>query len=341
MGTFRINRRLAAVTAMHQTPLGSESMMNALSNEHLPMDLPQLSDLIQPGQPEPVLVEILNLCDQMPWKVERSVITEMFRDSMALFQGKFPGYRACNTEYHDLSHTLEVTLAMARMMHGAVPNDPALSARHLMIGLAAALFHDAGYIQELEDVDGTGAKYTSTHVLRSADFLKRHAGQYEFLTEEIRAGMAMIVLTDLMVDPATVPFDNETFRQVGEMLAAADLLAQLADRTYLEKLLFLYREFKEGGIGGYRNERDLLERTIGFYDAIANRLGRLSIDYSRFIKMHFNARWGVPADLYAVSIANQRKYLDGIVQDPKADHREHLKRGGIVARVIAKYGDMY
>ena len=35
-----------------------------------------------------------------------------------LFEGRFPGYRACNSEYHDLRHTLSVILAVARLAYG-------------------------------------------------------------------------------------------------------------------------------------------------------------------------------------------------------------------------------
>ena len=37
---------------------------------------------------------------------------------VAIVKAKYPGYRACDTEYHNLQHTLDVTLAMARLMDG-------------------------------------------------------------------------------------------------------------------------------------------------------------------------------------------------------------------------------
>src|SRR3979490_3394576 len=39
-------------------------------------------------------------------------------DFRALFEGSFPGYFACDTLYHDIRHSLDVTLAMARLIDG-------------------------------------------------------------------------------------------------------------------------------------------------------------------------------------------------------------------------------
>src|SRR3981081_4411369 len=41
-----------------------------------------------------------------------------FDDFRALFEGSFPGYFACDTLYHDIRHSLDVTLAMARLIDG-------------------------------------------------------------------------------------------------------------------------------------------------------------------------------------------------------------------------------
>ena len=38
-----------------------------------------------------------------------------FDDFRALFEGNYPGYLACDTLYHDMRHTLDMSLAMARL----------------------------------------------------------------------------------------------------------------------------------------------------------------------------------------------------------------------------------
>jgi hypothetical protein len=47
-----------------------------------------------------------------------SPLAQAFDDLDALFAGRFPGYLACDTLYHDLRHTLDMTLAMARLVDG-------------------------------------------------------------------------------------------------------------------------------------------------------------------------------------------------------------------------------
>ena len=51
---------------------------------------------------------------------------------------------------------------------------------------------------------------------------------------------------------------------LGKMLGTADLLGQMSDRTYLEKLPFLYLEFKHAGIDGVGTELDFFDSTPGF-----------------------------------------------------------------------------
>lgn len=38
----------------------------------------------------------------------------------------------------------------------------------------------------------------------------------------------------------------------------------MADRAYLAKLIYLYHEFREGGVAGYESELDLLKKTPTF-----------------------------------------------------------------------------
>ncbi|NIO41122.1 MAG: hypothetical protein GTO41_13665, partial [Burkholderiales bacterium] len=47
--------------------------------------------------------------DASPDLLDRS-----FTNIGLLYRGDYVGYRACDTEYHNLQHTLDVTLAMAR-----------------------------------------------------------------------------------------------------------------------------------------------------------------------------------------------------------------------------------
>src|SRR3954465_6802023 len=59
-----------------------------------------------------------------------------FDDFKALFEGHYPGYLACDTLYHDMRHTLDMSLAMARLVDGhdrGCAPDERLGARRAML----------------------------------------------------------------------------------------------------------------------------------------------------------------------------------------------------------------
>ena len=41
-----------------------------------------------------------------------------FYDFERLFTGRYPGYLGCDTTYHDMQHTLDMTLALTRLVSG-------------------------------------------------------------------------------------------------------------------------------------------------------------------------------------------------------------------------------
>lgn len=293
----------------------------------------KLSDLVPGGDPAAVAAEVGYLLKTMRMPDAAPPVQHACDRVMDLFEGRFPGYRACNTEYHDLRHTTDVFLATARMIHGAVSDGTPLPVRLVATALTAALVHDAGYIQEEHDTEGTGAKHTVRHVARSIAFLERFGAGFGLASEQIEAAQLMVLCTDLAVEVRSLAFPSDTVELLAKMLGAADLVAQMADRTYLEKLLFLYREFVEAGVGGFESERDLLEKTIAFYDNFERRLRTVLDGTDRFLATHFAVRWRIPCDLYRVSIDNQKRYLTKIINRPDRDHRDFLKREGIVERI--------
>jgi len=92
---------------------------------------------------------------------------------------------------------------------------------------------------------GTGSKYTANHVQRSMDFILNHGTELKLSHKEVATCQNMILCTDLGLNISTIDFPSAEVELLSKMLGAADLLAQMADRTYLEKLLFLYYEYKE------------------------------------------------------------------------------------------------
>jgi hypothetical protein len=197
--------------------------------------------------------------------------------------------------------------------------------------LIAALLHDTGYIREEGDDQGSGAQYTKVHVDRSAAFTRREAAALGLDPEAADRIARMILGTDLARPWEKLVFQDEDERLGAEILAAADIIGQMADRAYLEKLLFLYYEFKEAGIGGYDTAFDILKKTAGFYESTKLRLdGPLGRVSSR-AREHFLARYDIDRDLYREAIDRQMSYLEGILADDSANFRTKLKRLDLAA----------
>ncbi|MDH3904569.1 MAG: hypothetical protein OEV16_02890, partial [Gammaproteobacteria bacterium] len=102
-----------------------------------------------------------------------------FYDFERLFTGRYPGYLGCDTTYHDMQHTLDMTLAFARLVAGyerSVDPSERLGPERTRMAIITSLFHDSGYIRHEErDSDFVnGAEFTLYHVSRSADFLRRY-----------------------------------------------------------------------------------------------------------------------------------------------------------------------
>ena len=100
----------------------------------------------------------------------------------------------------------------------------------------------------------------------------------------------------------------------------------MSDRAYLEKLLFLYYEFKEAGFAGYETEFDMLRKTMGFYELTVSRLDGDLGGVRAMARRHFAERWGADHDLYAEAMGRQMDYLQNILDDASTNFRKKLKR---------------
>ncbi len=298
----------------------------------------KLDDLIPMNSRDALFKEVLEIMKMISADFDTSSISRVYYQTIDLYEGNRQGYRACNTGFHDLRHSIDTLLAMARILHGAIIDGHDFTHRQMLLSLITAVLHDAGYIQEDHDNNGTGAKHTVSHIRRSMDFLKKHSDDYGLTDQEIIDGQVIILCTDLAVDIEDIAFPSPTVELLGKMLATADLLAQMADRTYLEKLLFLYHEFSEARVGDYESELDLLQKTVVFFDFIKDRIERNLGANDRFMVSHFKMRWNIPRNLYQDSIQKHRQYLLKILEASASDPRKLLRRNNIVDRVRKIYG---
>jgi len=295
----------------------------------------QLANLVDMNSIEAVHQEVVHILTLINPAFVIEPVDRVFKFTVDLYEGRMPGYRACNTDYHDLRHITDTYLAMARILHGALLSGEIFTDREIVLGLTGILLHDTGMIQESNDTQGTGAQYTPQHVMLSMDFVAKHADMFHLSEQEIADLRDMILCTDLQADIPAIEFSTPKVELLGKILATADLIAQMADRTYLEKLLFLYQEFREGDIGDFEDVFDFFHQTLEFFE-ISDKRFRITLDNtSRFMIPHFKSRWGIDKNLYALSIKNQRKFLGKILQNKESVYSE-LKRGNIVERFQRK-----
>lgn len=298
----------------------------------------KLHDLVEIEAPEAVFDEVAIILKLISTDFDIKPVRSAFRMVLRVFQGNHPLYRACATHYHDLRHTTDAFLAMARLCHGGMLCGEQFETRRIIVALVAALFHDTGYIQDKDDTEGTGAKYTLYHVHRSMEFMRKHGAEHGLTAEEIRDGGAMILCTDIKKEMPTSAFSSPLVELFGRLLNAADLMGQMAERVYLEKLLFLYHEYKEGHVGDYDSELDLIRKTPVFMDYINQRLLPVLDQVNRFMTAHFGSRWGVASNLYQEAIQRHKEYLEKILSIPDSDPRDHLNRYDLVRKVRELYG---
>lgn len=300
------------------------------------MEHMQISRLVDHNDPRAILKETKKIfLDSYPEEAFTRIETA-FENILRLFRGEYKDYMACNTEYHDLTHTLDALLACARLMDGRNLSGNPFSVELGTELLLATLLHDTGYIQKINDSTGTGAKYTSSHVERSIDFVKQHMNDFCIEPSELNVIGTLIACTGLRNKWEDFTFTDNNEMIAGTILATADLLGQMSDRAYLEKLLFLYYEFREAGIEGYNTEFDILRKTLDFYEVTQTRLETTLKGSYLYAAVHFAVRKEINYNLYMEAIEHHMVYLKRILADESTNFRQKLKRLDLES-VEAKY----
>jgi len=208
---------------------------------------------------------------------DKGFVSRAFGWAEEYFNGRYQDYLPVDVPYHDFEHTLQGTLCMSRILRGwhEAGAQPPLTQEVVELGLLAILLHDTGYLKHQDDTEGTGAKYTITHVRRSGEFAARFLEEKGYRPDQIRAVQNMIQCTGLDASIGEIPFQSELERIAGHALGTADLLGQMAAKDYVDKLPELYREFTEAArhekgkahfVSTYSGPEDLMRRTPGFWD---------------------------------------------------------------------------
>lgn len=204
--------------------------------------------------------------------------------------------------YHNLEHTLTVTLAGQAILEGKHLREGKVSAGDWLHFVIALLCHDIGYVrgvckqdQEGEYATGIGEErvkidpretdvaLTPYHVDRSKLFVKERFGA-EMLEEMAR-----------VIDPERIasfieltrfpPPEGEEYQQTNTyagLVRAADFIGQLGDPNYMRKSPALFFEFAQIGANekfGYEKPGDLREDYPSFFWGVVNPYIEDAISY--------------------------------------------------------------
>ena len=183
----------------------------------------------------------------------------------------------CDCTYHDVQHTMLVTDVGQTILAGRQSARGDLTAHEWLQAVIAMLFHDIGYLrillpsdnEESAIVDERGARVkppqgatdafmTPYHVTRGCMYITERFANNDDV--DIRQVAECIEMTRF-------PVPNEPRYQVTDdlpgLVRAADLIGQMADPQYLQKLSRLFAEFVETGEAA----------RMGFQHAAALRAG--------------------------------------------------------------------
>jgi len=310
-----------------------------------------VTDRIDISDPSAVCEAVCRLLSRRYPELPVLIVQDAFDVFARLYAGLLPEFAGCDTGYHDVQHTLDCSLAMARLLdghahavelsgrwpdgtlvvnlplEGVEPGDPdlqhllePLDAEHATLGILMALFHDAGYIRARDDDAANGAAFTLNHVARSGELL---AGLLPRWGLASRADVVRDLLhfTGYEVALADIAIDDDRDRILGHLLATADALCQTADRCYPEKCRdFLYVELAICGLAGDATSlavRETLPRYGSANELLQQTPGFLAGIWRDRLEGHFGGLYR----LMALHFGGRNPYVEQV-----CDNLDRLRR---------------
>src|SRR5262252_2480501 len=138
-----------------------------------------VTNSVQVSSPKAVLAAVETLYGPTWPGMSLEPLRRAFAHFERLFAGQVPGYHGVDTVYHDRQHTLDITLALARLIVGyerQAAAEDRFGGERAVAGLIIALFHDVGYLRRVGEHEASrnGAELTRTPVSRGARFLAEY-----------------------------------------------------------------------------------------------------------------------------------------------------------------------
>jgi hypothetical protein len=176
--------------------------------------------------------------------------------------------------YHDLGHTMCVTLVGQEVLRGKHLREGGVTPRDWLHFIISLLCHDIGYVRGICRGDkpgryvtgkgketvglsegATDASLTPYHIERGKLFVRERFAKNHHIEVEVLC--ANIEYTRF---PVPIQNEGEAATDYPALLRASDLIGQLADPNYMRKISALFTEFSETGINarlGYNSSAGL------------------------------------------------------------------------------------
>lgn len=242
-------------------------------------------------------------------------IRELMDDVAALYAGKWEKYEQCQVGYHTLEHVLEVALAAVRMMAGynraQEVEEERLDGQDFINVLAAALFHDAGYLKDKGDGEGTGGKLAFVHVSRSRSLARDYLEERGWDPERIALIDEIILVTEF-----NQPVDlsgrlaAHPGKVLGSIVGTADLMAQMADVHYMERLPKLFEEFREAYL--HEGVEKLEARGVKVFTSAQEMVDGTTLFFEKFVIPRFEALGRMDRYLETFFGGSRNPYMESI-----------------------------
>lgn len=226
----------------------------------------------------------------------------VFHDAIDLFNGNADGFQKCDMKYHNIVHTLQTIPPFIEIIDGwnKSKSAPFVTKEYYILGIIAVILHDTGYMKYDDDIEGTGAKYTFTHVQRSVDFAGMYLPRIGLDDKSVVSVQNAIRCTGVIFDNK-VHFHSGEERIIGYALGTADLLGQMSASDYVDKLPSLYLEFEEAynfeglenlhGRGStlFRNSKHLISNTPLFFEKVVMERFRVMGSIYAYLTYHYDS----------------------------------------------------
>ena len=275
--------------------------------------------IFESGASADPLDEIAHLVQSIAPSLNRGLLSTIHWDIEGIFSGYNPEFRENRNKYHNLRHTYAVVLATVRLFHGLTAEGRQFSSTAVLKGLLSAYFHDTGLLLKSSDSGENGAAFARCHEKRSISALTRYL-KTSNLDNDLRKDCSAIIRgTTIDFDFHSIQFSSPEIKLVAQIVSTADILAQMADRYYIEQLPHLYQEHRDGGVFDHESVFELMKDTTAFYrDVIKKRLETTLGNTARAMRAHFRERWNLDRDFYNENLTANITYLQMVVSKCRA-----------------------